>query len=94
MFITACCHACNPSNHLSRFRSSDEPPEFAPKMLSKLSFIIANAAAIILDLEKGRKKARKTQKTLGKIKNDPESQRCRFAQDYYYLMTSVFGKIW
>ena len=38
IFLTACCHACNPSSHLSRFRSSDEPPEFAPKMLSKPSF--------------------------------------------------------
>ena len=33
----------------------DEPPEFAPKMLSKLSFMIANQASIILDREKGRK---------------------------------------
>ena len=45
----------------------DEPPEFAPKMLSKLAFTIANAASIILDWEKARKKARKTQK------NDPKS---------------------
>ena len=33
----------------------DELTEFAPKMLSKLSFIISNAASIILDREKGRK---------------------------------------
>ena len=40
----------------------DEPPEFAPKMLSKLSFIIANAASIILDWEKGRKRRGKHKK--------------------------------
>ena len=39
----------------------DEPPEFA-----KLLFIIANAASIILDQDKGRKKAQKTQKNLRK----------------------------
>ena len=59
MFLTACCHACNPFYHLLRFRSFDEPPEFAPKMLSKLLFIIPNAASIILDLEKGSGKHKK-----------------------------------
>ena len=42
----------------------DKPPEFAPKMLSELSFIIANAASIFLDRDEGRKKVWKTQKNL------------------------------
>ena len=71
MFLTACCHACNPSNHLLRFHSSDEPPEFAPKMLSELSFIIPNAASIILDREKGRKRRGKQKKNLRKTKTTP-----------------------
>ena len=41
----------------------NERPEFAPKMLSKLPFIIANAASIILDRKKRPKMARTTQKT-------------------------------
>ena len=79
MFLTA----CNPSNHLSRFRS----PEFAPKMLSKLSFIIPNAASIIPDQEKGIKRW-KTQKTTPNHR-DADSHR-----GWYYHMTSVFGEIW
>ena len=75
MFLTACCHACNPSNHLSGFRSSDKPPE----------------ASTILDQGKGRKKVCKTQKTLTRTKNDPKSQRCqhRFAVKFllYKLRT-------
>ena len=85
-------HAAMHVIHLSIFRDLallihlsllDEPPEFAPKMLSKLSFIIANAASIILDGEKGRKKAWKTQKTFkkNKTKTDPKSQRSWFALD-------------
>ena len=72
MFLTACCHECNPSNHLSRFHSSEEPPEFAPKMLSELSFIIPKAASIILHREKGRKKVWKTPKNLKKNKKRPQ----------------------
>ena len=71
MFLTACCHAFNPPNHLSRFCSSDEPPEFAPKMLSKPSFIIPHPASIILDWEKGRKRQEKT-KNLKKNKKQPQ----------------------
>ena len=62
-------HAAMHVIHLIIFRSSDEPPEFAPKMLSKLSFIIPNAASIILNREKGRKKVWKTQKTTPNHRN-------------------------
>ena len=65
-------HAAMHVIHLIIFRSSDEPPEFAPKMLSKLSFIIPNAASIILDWEKAEKKVWKTQKTLRKTKKRPQ----------------------
>lgn len=52
----------------------DEPPKFATKMLSELSFIIAITASIILDRKRSRKKEQRKQKNMQKKKYNPRSQ--------------------
>lgn len=68
---------------------NNELPEYASKMLSKLSILTANAASIILDRERGRKK-----KETSKQQNTNMNTRHRdaFAKDEYEHKTSAFGE--